>query len=543
MDNRNEARCRMRTIALLLLLTIACGGGDSQEPVGEPAAAPGRPGGTAVLGSISDVDHWNEYLSQQSFATKLLRRIYLRLATPQEDRADEPQTFESCLAESWELSDDQASLTFKLRDVEWSDGTPVTAEDVRFTWQAQTSPDIPWAGVGTKKHIEDVQVVDAKTVRFVFDQPYPYQLEDAVEGGILPAHTLRDLPFDRWATHDWSAERVGSGPFLLARHDAGREITLTRNPRYYEQGLPLLDRVVVKIVPDATNLVTQLMTGEIDFLEGISPQDAERLRLQDGLSLVTFDAPKYDFIGWNGARAPFDDPEVRRAMTLAIDRGSLVEDLLYGYGRVSKGPLLSFWWNANKELEPWPYSPDEARAILREAGYSVRAADGSRTDGEALRIELVTNTGNRLREQMLVKIQAQLEAIGVEVEVAALEMRTLRGKVGGGDYDGYLGGWEFDGKADLRQLFGTESVLPHGMNVVHYSSEEVDRLLAEADGAADWRTLKPTLDAVQDRIHDDQPYTFLYETKRIAGHSLRLEGVKVSVASDSLADLERYWID
>ena len=124
-----------------------------------------------------------------------------------------------------------------------------------------------------------------------------------------------------------------------------------------------------------------------------------------------------------------------------------------------------------------------------------------------------------------------------------LEMRALRQRVGAGDFDGYLGGWVFDGKADLRALFASDAVLPHGMNVVHYSSDEVDRLLTEADHAEDWRLLKPKLDAVQDRIHADQPYTFLYETRRVAAHGRRLAGVSIDVPWDPLAGLERYWVN
>jgi peptide/nickel transport system substrate-binding protein len=258
---------------------------------------------------------------------------------------------------------------------------------------------------------------------------------------------------------------------------------------------------------------------------------------------VTFDYPNYDFIGWNGARPPFDDPELRRALTLAIDRRGLVEELLYGYGRVSKGPLLSFWWSSNDAIEPWPHDPQAARELLAREGWSVVHEDGSRSEGRPLHVELITNAGNRLREQMLVKIQAQLSAVGVTTSVAVLEMRALRQRVGAGEFDGYLGGWVFDGKADLRSLFASDAVLPHGMNVVHYSSEEVDRLLAEADRAEDWRLLKPRLDAVQDRIHADQPYTFLYETRRVAAHGQRLEGVAIEVPSDPLAGLERYWIN
>jgi peptide/nickel transport system substrate-binding protein len=528
-----------------MILIVGCGGHDDEvTPAEKVVPRHDKRGGTIVLGSITDVDSWNEYLSQQSFSASLLRRIYLRLAQPLADRQEHPQSYGPQLAESWEFSDDGLTLTFKLREVDWSDGRPVCAADVRFTWQAQTSPDVPWANAGTKERINDVEVIDDRTVAFHFTDVYPYQLADAVEGGILPEHLFSSIPFEDWTTHDWSTVKVGSGPFLLERHQPGHEIRLKRNARYYKRRFPRLDRVVVRIVPDVGNLLTQLAAGEIDYLEGIPPKDAHRLTSKSGVELITFDYPKYDFVGWNGSRPPFDDPEIRRAMTLAIDRQGLVEELLYGYGQVSKGPLLSFWWNANDDLVAWPYDPGEARRILRELGYATVGRDGRPAgEGRVLEFELITNSGNRLREEMLVKIQEQLSRVGVRATIRPLEMRALRQQVGSGDYDAYLGGWVFDGKADLKQLFASDAVIPNGMNVVFYASEDVDLLLDQVDDTESWDAMKAKLDAIQSRIHEDQPYTFLYETKRVAAHGNQLSGVEIDIPSDPLARLERYSID
>jgi len=517
------------SLCLCLMLVVGCGGPDEVAPDENAKTKPAKQRGTIVLGSISDVDSWNEYLSQQSFAAGLLRRIYLRLAQPLADQREHPQSYGPQLASSWEFSDDGLTLTFNLREAAWSDGQPIRAADVRFTWQAQTSPDVPWSNAGSKEHITDVEVIDERTIAFHFDDVYPYQLADAVEGGVLPEHVFSRVPFEDWTTHDWSTVKVGSGPFLLDHHRPGHEILLKRNPRYYN---------------DVGNLLTQLAAGEIDYLEGISPRDAHRLAAKSDLELISFDYPKYDFVGWNGSRPPFDDPELRRAMTLAIDRQALVEDLLYGYGQVSKGPLLSFWWNANEDLVAWPYDPAEARRILRAAGFATVDRSGRPVgDGQTLEFELLTNSGNRLREEMLVKIQQQLSRVGVRATVRPLEMRALRQQVGSGDYDAYLGGWVFDGKADLGQLFASDAVVPHGMNVVFYASVEVDRLLDQVDDTESWDAMKAKLDAIQSRIHEDQPYTFLYETKRVAAYGRQLSGVQIDIPSDPLARLERYRID
>ena len=233
-------RHRLAVAAAFALLACAC-------------ACGGGRGGALVVGSTVDADAWNEYVSQQTFAINLLRRIYARLAQEQGDASEHPPSFEPLLATSWSFSADGLTLTFKLRDATWSDGTPLTAGDVRFTWTAQTSPEVGWTGASFKERIKDVEVVDPHTVAFRFDRAYPEMLADAIEGGILPEHVFGRVPFAGWRTNDWSQVRIGSGPFLLESWRPGEEIVLVRNPRYVNSDRPLLDKVVVRIVPDIGN--------------------------------------------------------------------------------------------------------------------------------------------------------------------------------------------------------------------------------------------------------------------------------------------------
>lgn len=529
-------------IAVLLVAATACSGKDpSGAAAGQADPAP-KPGGRLVIGSISDVDAWNEYMSRSAFSSDILRRIFLRLAYPLGDSRDHPPTYEPSLAESWEFSPNGKELTFELRKAVWSDGRPVSAKDVVFTWKAQTSPDVAWPGAANKTHVVSVVPRGERAVVFRFDRAYPDAFTDAVDGGILPAHVFGAIPFEQWRTHDWSTVRVGSGPFLLDTHRPADEIVLVRNPQYVRAGFPLLDAVTVRIVPDASSLVTQLLGGGVDYMDGVPPRDAARVRAAAGRTLVAYDEPKYDYIGWNGAKVPFDDPRVRRALTLAIDREALVADLLYGFGRVSRGPILSFWWGADASLEPWPHDPDAATRLLAEAGFSPGKDGVLRRDGAPLAFELSTNAGNRLREAMLVKIQEQLARIGVRATPTPLEMKTFMQQNTAGKYDAYLSSWRFAGKIDLRSIFHSSSIPTAGNNVVFYRSAETDRLLDLLDAAPDWKGMVPVLCDIQNGIHQDLPYTFLYETQRLAAAGPRLQGLKIDVPSDPLLRLETYWV-
>jgi len=535
--------CGGVAVALVLAVGISAAGcGD--EAIGNPTpeASHPRTGGTAVVGSISDVDSWNEYLSRQSFANSVHRRIFCRLLRESGDDRDHPYAHDPELAESWSFSEDGRAVTFRLREAVWSDGRPIRASDVRFTWQAQISPQVAWSLADAKDNITDVEVVDDRTVTVRFDRVYPYQLEDANLGGILPEHVHGRIPFDHWRDHDWSAVRIASGPFILEEHRSGESITLARNPRYFETGLPRLDRVVFKVVPDAGNLLTQLLSGTVDYMENVPPWEAERIRAARGLSLLAFDVPRFEYLGWNGARAPFDDPVVRRALTMAIDREALVEELLYGFGRVSVGPVLSETWGADREIAPWPYDPRRALELLRSRGFERRGEDGLlERDGKPIELTLTTNAGNRLRESVQIKIQEQLSRIGVRVHIQPLEMRTFVHRNLAGEFDAYVGGWSVSGRV-LEELFGSRSVPPQGSNVVAYRSADMDRMLAALDGAHDWRQMKPVLSVIQRRLHEDQPYTFLYEVRGLAASGPRLQGVRIEHPLDPLAHLERAWV-
>ncbi len=526
-----------------LLLAAACALAGCEGRPEQPPAGAGEPrrGGTAVLGTVVDVDNWNEYLSQQAFANALHRRLYPRLAREAPPEPGQPPRFEPELAEAWSFSEDRLALTFRLREASWSDGNPIQASDVRFTWRAQTSPEVGWINASTKEHIREVEARDPRTVVFHFDRAYPEQLADAVTGGVLPEHIFARVPFARWRTHDWSSVRVVSGPFRLAAYRPAEEIVLERNPGYYRAELPRLDRVVFRIVPDISNLLTQLLAGHLDYVDKLPPWEAARLERSGPVRIVEFRVPGFEYIGWNHRREPFDDPRVRRALTLAIDRQGLVDELLRGYGTVCAGPVPSWSAAADPALEPWPHDPGEAERLLREAGFARDSEGRLVRGGRPLALTLATNAGNRLREAVLVKVQEQLRRLGIEVQVASLEMAAFRERNAAGDFDAYVGGWTISGRA-LRQLFHSQMLPPRGANIVAYRSPRADALLERLDAAKTWEQALPVLRELQRCLHEEQPYTFLYEMPLLAAVAARLQGVSPGPPDDPLAHLEQAWI-
>lgn len=484
----------------------------------------------AVGATIADLSGVNELVaSDVQFTTDVLDQLFVQLLSEQADYAEHPPTFEPELAVGYDWSNDHRALTFHLReDAVWSDGVPITAEDVRWTWQAQISPEVAWTYADLKDAISDVEVLDPHTVRYHFEEAYSSQLLDAIEGKILPKHVWSQIPFAEWRQRgDWFRDHlVTSGPFLLAAWRPGEEVVLERNPLYFDRGVPKLNRVVFRVLPDAATHIEQMMAGAVDFACGITPGDAARIAGRSDIRIETFDNRQYDYICWNTLRPPFDDPEIRRALTLAIDRQALVDTIFKGYAQVASSPIPSNVWAHDREIQPLPYDPAEARRILARKGFIDRDGNGIvDRGGRTFTFELSANSSNRFRSAALVMIQEQLRKVGIAVELRTIEVHALTEANRRHDFDATVSGWSIDTTLDLRPYFHSEEIAG-GYNIGSYRNREIDRLVDAARRAPTPEDALPDLLRTQQILHAEQPYTFLWEPQRLCAVRNDLENVR-----------------
>lgn len=548
---------RHRTKVLIVLLASVLGAaGCRQVPdknatsQARPAQAPStdgapRRGGTVVTGWPSEPAGVNYLLFPSNQPTnEMLFRVLLHLVEEQSDFQEHPPTMAPMLASSYDWSPDHKTLTFHLREnAVWSDGVPVTADDVRWTWQAQIDPDVAWDGADAKRGITDVEVVDPHTVRFHFSRVYAKQLLDANEGMILPKHAWEKVPFKQWRQNgDWFKKTlVFNGPFVIASWTPQQEIVLQRNERFYDRSLPYLDRVVMRFVPDQSSLFTQLLSGDLDFVPQVAVPDAPRAKASPRLELINYWFNIYVAIGWNNDHPMFKDPEVRRALTLAIDRKTIVDTLLGPYGRVATSPIISSVWAHDRTIQPWPYDPAEARRILESRGWKDTDGDGVLDKGgKPFAFELITNTGNQLRADAMVMVQDQLKKVGIRAEPRPVEFNSMVTQVTSGKYDATLLGYSMDTSLDLSGAFHSRSI-GDGANDVHYRNAEVDRLIDIAASQPDVQAEKPYLDQIQQIIHREQPLTFLWESQRLTGVNKRVRNVKPTPAF-SMFNVKEWWL-
>ncbi|HYG63022.1 MAG TPA: ABC transporter substrate-binding protein [Thermoanaerobaculia bacterium] len=535
------------------LLTAGAAGCDRREEPARPdgqaaqAAETPRRGGTIVTGWISEPNGVNEFIVPSNQPTnELLHQIFLQLVDERPDFEQHPPTFAPELARSYEFSPDHKTLTFHLRDdVLWSDGVPVTAEDVRFTWQAQTHPDVAWDNAFMKESITDAEVVDPHTVRFHFSHAYARQMLDVNEGMIIPKHAWEKLPFAQWRqSREWFKENlVVSGPFTVASWQPQQQVVLQRNERYFKKDRPLLDRVVMRVIPEQSTLMAELNSGQVDFVAQVGPGDAPSIRANPRLQLYAYWFSRLTVgVAWNLTREPFSDPEVRRALTLAIDRQSIADTLWGELGRVASSPISTGFWGHDRSLRPWPYDPEQAKRILAARGWKDSDGDGILDrNGKRFSFEILSNAGNQQRIDAGVMIQEQLKRIGIQVVPRVVEFNTMLEQADAGRFDAVTSGMTVDTGLDLTSYFHSRSVPPEGINFMRYSNPEVDRLIEQSLKVMEPQAAKPALDRIQQILHQDQPVTFLWESQRLSAASQRLRDAEPNVLR-TLYNVEDWWV-
>jgi peptide/nickel transport system substrate-binding protein len=485
-----------------------------------------------VIGVRGDISSFNIYTATTAFSQEIIDLVHVRLAEEQDDFRNGPPSFKPALATSWELSPDRATLTFHLDPhARWSDGQPLTSADVLFSHKAAASPDVGWVGSDVKEAIAAAATPDPKTIVFSFSKPYPYQLMDAVEGNVIPAHFYQSTPLAEWPKKAFLETPPASGPFLVKRYEHGSLIELVRNPTYFRAPLPRLDDVIFRIIPDETTLLNELLAGGIDVMENLPEAAVKKVEASPRLRIVRVPDLSYTFISWNTGRPLFADARVRRALTLAIDRTAIIEGLLRATGRPSAGPILSFMWAADPTLKPLPYDPDGARALLKEAGWADSDSDGILDrQGVPFRLELETNQGSGLRSDIVQMVSAQLKKVGIEAVPRIIEYGAFIAGHEKHEYDAFVSSWRESTKVDLKSVYHS-SAIASGYNYGQYANPELDKVIDQARIESDREAARKLWAQAQAIIVRDQPVTFLFERDRLHALPKNLTGFHSSPRS------------
>ena len=427
---------------------------------------------------------------------------------------------------SWEEAD-PTTIVFHLRhDFRFSDGTPLTADDVVATYRAVMDPAVASPKRTALAMLRDVEAPDPTTVVMRLHQPFPPFI-DATGLGILPRAHARDP----------GEVSIGAGPFRLERSERGDRVVLVPNPGFPGRP-PRLSPVVVRVVPDAVTRVLELSRGSVQLLqEAPEPEVLEWLRAQPDLVVRQRPGSSFDYLAMNLRVARLADRRVREAIALAIDPEALVRFILGGAARPATGLLPPEHW-AFARLRPPRHDRRRARRLLDRAGY--RDPDGP---GPLPRFRLLYKTSTQPgRRRLAEAIQAQLAGVGIALDVRTLEWGTLYADVRTGNFELCALAWVGIGDPDFYYAaFHSTMTPPDGYNRGHYRSRVMDRLTREGRSTAD-PTLRRRLYAqVQRRAAHDLPVVPLWWEDRLVVHSRRLQGFEPTASGD-LRGLAAAWM-
>jgi peptide/nickel transport system substrate-binding protein len=503
------------------------------------ATTPPRFGGTLVIAAPTDLDFANSLVSVEVYTQELLlNALFLPLL-----RHDQELEYEPRLARSWELLAD-TGVVFHLRDdVAWHDGVKTTAYDVAFTYERVRDPETAFANARDFQYWHGVEVIDSFTVRFGFE-PHPDPLSVWPSLAIMPRHLLDSIPARLMRQAPFNHAPVGNGPFRFGSNRANDRWVFTANPDFPEElgGRPYLDRLVWLVIPESTSRNTELLTGRADLVIGVPARELLHLAATPEIRTLVRPSRKYQALIWNGSRKGLDDPRVRRALALAINRPEILQVMRGGYGELATGPIYPAHWAFDSTLTPLPYDPAAARALLADAGYRARQGNGRVEDplGRPLEVELLIPTGNEYNRNIATMVQAHLAAIGVRVRPRLLDFATLAAVITAPerDFDAVFLSWESGFRLELGDLFHS-AALDGPFQFASYRNPEVDRLLDLAS-RADRTTALPLWHRLQTVLQEEQPWTIFFYTPDLFAYRAELQGISMDIRG-ALTGVAGWW--
>ncbi|MEM1423756.1 MAG: ABC transporter substrate-binding protein, partial [Planctomycetota bacterium] len=447
----------------------------------------------------------------------------------------DPETLElrGLLAEAWQLDPDGLWLRAKIRDeAVFSDGHPVLAEDVKFTFD-----DIVFnAELQTERFrstmnvIERVDIIDDRTVEFVFKESTFTNLRVALrELNVLPKHVYEQ--FTPSQLNQSTGLLMGSGPYRLATFNPDnpfvgqwappQDIVLVRNENYWGQRPPI-DTFRYKTITGYSQILTSIRNGTGDLARGTPEQFTTVSRDTDFLEEFTpMEWPNmrsgFSFLAWNcgdrnGKPTPFVDKRVRRAMTHLIDRERVIRDFLYGMGEIATSPFPYGSKQVSPDIEPWAYDIEEAKRLLDEAGWIDRNGDGWREneEGDRFSFKYTHSQGSTTSKRVGDYLKRQCLAVGVDVELVSIEWAIFAQVLDNRDFDVITMQWsQSHPESDPYQLWHSASILNQGDNFSQWSNAEADRLIELGRRTIDEDERMKVWHELHRVLHEEQPYTFM----------------------------------
>ena len=480
-------------------------------------------------------------VSQDAYASDVQGYVQETLIARNPDTLE----WEGLIARSWDISEDGLTITFRLRDgVNFSDGRPLTADDVAFTFAFIMNESI--AAPRYRAYLEKIETVEATStleVRFQYREPYFNAL--ALAGGleVMPRHFYEPYLEDPTTFNESKGLLLGSGPYRLADPKAWTPdlglVELERNPRYWGPVAPSFDRILWKVIENDSARLTTFRNRDIDSY-GARPREYQGLLDDEALRTQTHNfefmnaVAGYSYIGWNqrrnGEPTRFADRRVRQAMTWLTDRERIIEEIMLGYAEPAVSPFSPRSRQHDSAIEARTFDPEKAKALLAEAGYRDRDGDGVLEDeaGAPLEFELVYFQESEDTERIVLFLKDLYARAGVHLKPLPTEWPVMLDLMNERNYDAITLGWTSGVETDVFQMFHGSQTEDGGDNFIHFKHAEFDALVDRARATVREEERMPLWQAVERIFHEEQPYTFLMRRKTLAFVDRRFENLEVT---------------
>jgi peptide/nickel transport system substrate-binding protein len=558
--------------ACFILLTAACqkkDGEKSQSTQSNSALA-----STLVLADRSDLDNFNPVISSTVPGSNAIAMIYPGISTGTFDTANGYLVFQPLIAKSWTIAPDFKSITYNLRgDVKWTDGTPVTSHDFKFTYQLYGDTTIASA---RQDYLENfVKILDKKgkpteridydkaivtpndtTLIFNFDKPVAKHLiEFHTALTPIPKHIWKDIKPSEFRSSELNSNpTVSCGPFMFKEWKRQQEFTVVSNPTYNLPAPGKIPTVTLRVIPEYTTQLTQLKTGAIDVMEAIKPEDAIKIekenpeidiravkyRTYSYLMLSNIDCKAYQEGKQIKPHPLFGTKKTRLAIAMAIDREKILDGYYFGkYAELMTSPISpAFKWAFNGDIKPYPYDPKRAKELLAEDGWKIGSDGILERDGVKFSFTLMNSKGGTAGEYMAPIIQQSLKELGIECKIEVVEFNVFVKKAREHQLDASLNALGVGLEIDLASAFGSDLNKSY-FNASGYINKRVDELnklgqskLVREEAAPYWKEF-------QQIFYDDVPFVPMFWNSRIIGYNKRIIGENPDILS-IYTDLEKW---
>ena len=514
-------------VLLLCCLCLVCGCDRRDDKLaGQGEAGPPVAGDTLIMGSGADAVNLLPVLASDGTSGDINGLVYNGLV-----RYDKDLNIEGELAERWEISPDNLTLTFHLRQgVRWHDGAPFTAEDVLFTYRLLVDPKTPTAYAERYRQVATAEVLDAYTFRVRYHKPLATALISWAFS-VHPRHLLEGVEITK---SPLASHPIGTGPYRFVAWQRGEKIVLEANPDYFE-GPPYIQRVLYRVIPDASTMFLEMQSGGLDHM-GLTPlqyaRQTDTPAFRRRFRKYRYPAFAYTYLGYNLHRPMFQDKRVRQALSYAIDKQEIIDGVLLGLGQVASGPYKPGSWAHNSDVPLYRYDPQRARALLAEAGWQDSDGDGVLDrGGKPLAFTIVTNQGNDQRVKAGEIIQRRLSEVGVKVKLRVVEWAAfLKEFINPGNFDATILGWSGGIDPDVYNVWHSSKTGPGELNFIAFQNTEVDQLLEAGRRTFDQKERKRFYDRFQEILAEEQPYTFLYVPESLPVVAARFRGIEPAPA-------------